>query len=113
MKAGANEGQEIARDHARERALHALAERLRDALPRVPSSYRAGRTALVRALADLEDLSPDDAGARLTELEELGAVKYTTEGRGIGAAGVWTYPRTTTSRPRATVKPRGARRRGH
>lgn len=80
-----------------EPALRAIADRLRDALPRVPSSYRAGRAALERALARLEHVSAAEAADLLVELEELGAVKYTTEGRGIGAAGVWTYPRARTT----------------
>jgi hypothetical protein len=95
-----------AADVARDRALRELAGRLREQLPRVPSSYRAGRAALIDALADLEDLPIGEATERLTELEELGAVKYTTEGRGIGAAGVWTYPRTSTARPRTRTRTR-------
>jgi hypothetical protein len=92
MKAGA--------EVADERRLHAIADRLRDALPRVPSSFNRGRAALIKALAGSEQISHDEADALLTQLEELGAVKYTTEGRGIGVAGVWTYPRTTSSRPK-------------
>jgi len=92
MKAGADP----------EPALRAIAVRLRDALPRVPSSYAAGRAALERALARLEQLSDTEAAELLVELEELGAVKYTTEGRGIGAAGVWTYPRVRTGPASAT-----------
>jgi hypothetical protein len=85
------------RGREREHALRLIAERLREVLPRVPSSYKAGRSALLRALVGLEDLTPAQAGRLLTELTERGAVKYTTEGRGIGAAGMWTYPRATTS----------------
>jgi hypothetical protein len=99
MKAAANVAD---RDH--EHDLRALAERLRDALPRVPSGYKAGRAALVQALVELDDISRPAATNLLTELEEAGAIKYTTEGRGIGAAGVWTYPRTSSSRPRTPVR---------
>jgi hypothetical protein len=87
MKAGADP----------EPALRAMADRLRDALPRVPSSYAAGRAALERAIARVEHVSAAEAADLLVELEELGVVKYTTEGRGIGAAGVWTYPRKVTA----------------
>ena len=87
-----------AADRGRESQLRAIAERLREALPRVPSAYRAGRTALCKSLAELDHLTAAQAGRLLTELTELGLVKYTTEGRGIGAAGMWTYPRATTSR---------------
>ena len=91
-----------------EAGLFALSQRLRKKLPRIRSGYEPGRLALVRALAELTGESPRGASQTLKKLIELGAVKYTTSGRGIGAAGIWTYPRAQSTRPRPPVRPRRA-----
>ena len=109
MPAGAKTAAAADRIREREHALRLVADRLREVLPRVPSSYRAGRSALIKALVELEDLTPAQAGRLLTELTELDVIKYTTEGRGIGAAGMWTYARASTGGPKTT--PERTRRR--
>ena len=96
----ANDNKRVAAHADAKRAgeLRTLAEELRAALPRLPSGYKPGHKALVEAISRLAGVSATAADRIIAELEDLDLVKYDAGGRGIGAAGVWTYPRSAAAR---------------
>jgi hypothetical protein len=98
MPAAANRRVAAHADAKRAGELRGLAEELRAALPRVPSGYEPGHEALVEAIVRIADVSAKAADRIIAELEDLDLVKYDPGGRGIGAAGVWTYPRSAAAR---------------
>jgi hypothetical protein len=112
MRAAADRTRHARVDHARlarDRELRELAGHLRAALPRVPSGYQPGRDALVETIARLTDSPASAASHAVEEMIELGLVKYDAGGRGIGAAGVWTYPRSASIGSRAPARRRRTR----